>query len=139
MLFWITLITFTVLLILSICCDCFFDSLGGFLGTVLSGLVLFVMLLCMIFAYTPVESQIEQIREKKEALMFRLEHEEIRDEFGFINNELISSIRIWNEEVRKGKKLQHNFWIGVFVPNIYDEFECIDYNEIFNEGELKND
>ena len=139
MLFWITLILFVISFAMAIFYYGYFETFGGFMATVGLGLTLFIMLLVMLFNYIPAETQLEAIQERHDALVFKLEHEEIRDEFGLINNDILTSIRLWNEDVRKGKKLQDNFWIGIFIPDLYDEFDCIDYDEIFNEGELKND
>lgn len=40
----------------------------------------------------------------------------------------MNEIREWNEDLSWDKKNQDDFWIGIFVPNIFDRFEFIDYN-----------
>lgn len=44
------------------------------------------------------------------------------------NNYLINNIIDWNQGVEYGKKYQHDFWIGPYIPNIYDNFEVIEMN-----------
>ena len=44
------------------------------------------------------------------------------------NEYLIEDIVKWNKEIRFGKEFQHDKWIGVYIPNIYDDFEEIDVN-----------
>lgn len=53
-------------------------------------------------------------------------------ESGMYNNdneygkkELANQVQEWNEDLAKGKALQKNFWVGIFYPNVYDEFEFI--------------
>ena len=43
----------------------------------------------------------------------------------FGKKELANQIQEWNEDLAVGKTYQHNFWVGVFYPNVYDEFEYI--------------
>lgn len=42
---------------------------------------------------------------------------------------LASDIAEYNAKIISGKKYQKNFWIGAFIPNIYDEFELIEVSE----------
>lgn len=35
-------------------------------------------------------------------------------------------IQDYNERLVWRQELQRNFWMGIFFPNIYDEFETID-------------
>lgn len=53
-------------------------------------------------------------------------------ESGMYNNdneygkkELANQVQEWNEDLASGKALQKNFWVGIFYPNVYDEFEFI--------------
>ena len=53
-------------------------------------------------------------------------------ESGMYNNdneygkkELANQVQEWNEDLAKGKALQKDFWVGIFYPNVYDEFEFI--------------
>ena len=138
MLFWFTLVLFIISLAVAIIHPSYIESIGGFLITLCLGLAMLAMIICISYQYICFDSQVEAIQERHDALMFRLENEELRDEFGLINNDLVFSIRLWNEELRRVKKFHDNFWIGIFNPNVYEGFDCIDYNEILNKGEIKN-
>lgn len=41
------------------------------------------------------------------------------------NDHYISDIISWNTTISSGKSIQRDFWIGIFVPNIYDDFDII--------------
>lgn len=45
------------------------------------------------------------------------------------NEHYISEVILWNETISVGKEMQRDFWVGVFIPNIYDEFDIITLNE----------
>lgn len=68
--------------------------------------------------------------QRYESLIYKARTESIRDEFGIINKDYIDEIQAWNENVVKLKNWEKDFWIGIFVPNIYGEFETIDLSEI---------
>lgn len=40
--------------------------------------------------------------------------------------DLMADIEKWNTDLARNKKNQHDFWIGVFIPDIYDQFEFIE-------------
>ena len=68
--------------------------------------------------------------QRYESLIYKAKTESIRDEFGIVNKEYIDEVQAWNEDVIKYKEWQRDFWIGIFIPNIYDDFETIDLGNI---------
>lgn len=78
-------------------------------------------------AYFGINAKVQQLREQRKALEFKVESKSYRDEFGLLNKEVIDEIQAWNEDIAYKKALQRDFWLGIFYPNVYDEFETIDY------------
>ena len=39
--------------------------------------------------------------------------------------ELMNQIQEWNEDLAWYKANQKDFWIGIFIPNVFDQFEFI--------------
>lgn len=107
---------------------------AGWITSIISGLVCIVMLFCIIDAHTNVEASLEKSREIYNALTYKMESTTCRDEFGFLSKEVIDEVQDWNKEVRYVQAAQDDFWVGIFYPNVYDEFETIDY-ESYNTGE----
>lgn len=61
-----------------------------------------------------------------EMLCYKLESDKARDEFGFANKEIVDEIQNWNEDVVYYKEIQDNFWVGIFYPNVFDQFKIIE-------------
>lgn len=99
----------------------------GFIVAIITGVVLVVMICIICDNYIGIDAKIEQYREHYKALEFKVDSKSYRDEFGLLNKEVIDEIQEWNEELIFNKNIQRNFWSGIFYPNIYDEFETIDY------------
>ena len=52
-----------------------------------------------------------------------LEYRSVSD---YLQNEhYISDIISWNTTISSGKSIQRDFWLGIFIPNIYDDFDTI--------------
>lgn len=74
-------------------------------------------------------TSLAKYQERYKALIYKVESDSYRDDFGLLNKEVIDEIQEWNEDLTFKKSNQRDFWIGIFIPNIYDEFEMIDYEQ----------
>ena len=99
-------------------------SMLGFPIAAFGSLVSIVMLLSIIWTHCiALDVEIAKMKNEYVGIMHKIE-------IGLSNYELISEVQEWNDKIIGGKKSQHNFWVGVFVPDIYDQFEIIEYNLI---------
>ena len=141
MLFWITLIVLLVGISLAIYGNKnWYDSEGsiwtvGFLLSIVAGITAIIMLCVIITSCVGADAQVERHKARYEALTYKLESDAYRDEFGILNKSVIDEIQDWNEDLVYYKVIQDDFWLGVFHPNIYDEFETIDYERFARKGE----
>ena len=106
--------------------DCNIGLVGKVI-TVITGIVFAIMIFILCGQYISVNAYLEKNRETYTALTYKIESSSCRDEFGLLSKELIDEVQEWNQDVRYYKKIQRNFWMGIFYPNVYDEFETIDY------------
>ena len=74
--------------------------------------------------------------ERYEALMYKMESGVCCDDFGLLNKEVIDDIQAWNEDLARSKMLEKDKWIGVFCPNIYSDFDFIEYEKLYT-GEME--
>ena len=71
------------------------------------------------------DAKIEANHVRYEMLKYQYENDMYDNDNNVGKYELIKDIRSWNENLSKNKKLQRDFWIGIYIPNIYDDFEFI--------------
>ena len=97
--------------------------------TFISGFIMIIMITILCCMYIDIDAIVEQSKETFDAITYKVESGVCRDEFGLLNKEVIDEIQSWNESIIYNQKMQNDFWVGVFYPNIYDQFETIDYEK----------
>ena len=107
--------------------DCIIAA--GTIITVILSIVAAVMLIVISVNQIGDRASLELNQERYNALIYKVESDSYRDEFGLLNKEVIDEIQEWNEDLAFRKSNQRDFWIGIFIPNIYDDFEKIDYEK----------
>lgn len=127
MLFWL----FIILIVVGIVLYKVFDF--EILGELIIGcatLATIVSLIVIVGEYSTMDAYLEQNREEYKAITYKMESNACRDEFGLLNKEVIDEIQEWNKDIRFYQDIQDNFWLGIYYPNVFDEFETIDYERI---------
>ena len=102
--------------------------IGG-ITTFISRFIMIIMIIILCFMYIGIDARVEQSKETFDAITYKVESGACRDEFGLLNKEVIDEIQSWNESVIYHQKMQNDFWVGIFYPDVYDQFETIDYEK----------
>ena len=131
MLFWLFVIltaVFIAMTVISNIYDIFwFDVLGGTF-TIVVGIVTLIMLICIVADHTTVDATINKYNTRYDMLVYQYENDIYDNDNDVGKRDLMTDIQSWNEDLAYRKSVQRNFWLGIFYPNIYDQFECIDYS-----------
>ena len=134
MIFWIFVIALVVgivLFVLSDNCSFFYNwDLFAMVDICISIIVIAIMGTIIAANHALAIGEKLAYEQRYDSLIYKADTESIRDEFGIINKEYIDEVQAWNEDVVKYKEWQRDFWIGIFIPNIYDDFETIDLENI---------
>ena len=94
-------------------------------GLVVSAIAVIIMTICVIGANTAIDAKIAISEQRYEALVYQVENETYENDNDLGKYDLYNQVREWNEDLAKGKALQNDFWLGIFYPNIYDNFDYI--------------
>ena len=134
MIFWIfffVLVVGIVLFVLSNNCSFFYNwDIVAVVDICISIITIVTMGIIIVATHVTANGEKLANEQRYDSLIYKAETESIRDEFGIVNKEYIDEVQAWNENVIKYKEWQRDFWIGIFIPNIYDDFETIDLGNI---------
>lgn len=75
--------------------------------------------------YIGTEASIAGWEKRYESLTYQLESNLYDNDNDIGKKELMNEIRKWNEDLAYHKEIQRDFWVGIYHPNIYDNFDFI--------------
>lgn len=123
MLFWI----WAILIIVGFLIAMFTDetevgagiSIFGFCCLIIAG----IFLIC---SHVGVNGRVARLQTRYDSLVYQYENDIYDNDNDLGKRDLMEDIQKWNENLAANQKNQHDFWIGIYIPNIYDQFECIE-------------
>lgn len=129
MIFWITLIVFVLSLVFAIAFDDSYDY--GWIGAIcmgascISGIAVSFMLIFIFIINVSAKPEIEAKKQRYDSLIYQAEKSLYENDNDLGKKDLANQIQEWNEDLASGKALQNDLLVGIFIPDIYDEFEFI--------------
>lgn len=109
-------------------CAAVIPGLAGCVGLIVSIVILATN-------YFGLEGNIAEYKEHYNTIMFEVENKLYDDDVTTVSQrELVKEIQSWNCDLAEKRKIQHDFWIGIYIPDIYDDFEFIPLDGLLKEG-----
>ena len=128
MLFWLVLLLIVVCLGLAVYLEKrFCDYSGPFLVIAIIGfIVAIIMLIVIIVENTNVDAYVAENQMRYEMLVYQYENDIYDNDNDLGKRDLMEDIQEWNEDLAYYREAQDDFWVGIFYPNVYDQFEFIE-------------
>lgn len=121
---------FIALFAISVLAIIYTDEMSGWhlLATIAFVLTLIALLISTIglaSVYISADASVAKWETQYESLTYQLENNLYDNDNDIGKKELMDEIREWNGNLAYCKEIQRNFWIGIYYPNVYDNFEFI--------------
>ena len=131
MLFWLFVIVMAVgILLLILDAHFLFDNnLASDIGipmAVMGFIAVMVSIVIILFYHTGLDAKIERYNARYESLVYQYENNIYENDNDLGKKELMDDIQEWNEDLSYYKEMQYDFWLGIYYPNIYDQFKKIE-------------
>lgn len=128
MIFWLCILSIVVFLGLAVYVEKrFYNYSWLFLAIALiSFIVTMVMLIDIISRNTNVDAYVAENQMRYEMLVYQYENDIYDNDNDLGKRDLMEDIQEWNEDLAYYREAQDDFWVGIFHPNVYDQFEFIE-------------
>ena len=102
------------------------DDVGADM-TVIFGFIMIFALIAMAIEYIGVDAEIAKKQQHRDFLITQYKTG-IYDGSVYSQYNLLQQIDDWNCELAKKQKLTHDYWVGIFVPDYWDNLDYITVN-----------
>lgn len=127
MLFWIFVILTVGSIVWMVIDGCCSDWSNVYLTvSFMSAICLVVSLFIIGVNHINVDGYIDQMNVRHDFLVYQYENDIYENDNDLGKRELMTDIQNWNEDLARLRNTQDDFWVGIYTPNIYDQFEFIE-------------
>jgi hypothetical protein len=128
MIFWLCVLLVIICLGLAVYVEKHFYKYSWlFLAIALISLIVtLVMLIDIIGSHTNVDAYVAENQMRYEMLVYQYENDIYDNDNDLGKRDLMEDIQEWNEDLAYYREAQDDFWVGIFHPNVYDQFEFIE-------------
>ena len=98
----------------------------GAIIVVAAVVAILISVVVLIFNYSGTDADIALNQEKYKSLVYQLENNLYDNDNDIGKKALYDEIREWNEDLAYYRALQDDPWLGIFIPDMFDQFEFIE-------------
>lgn len=128
MLFWIFVILIVIGCVAIYVMDKYYADLDLLIITsLIIGIIgIGMSLVFMIANHANITGRLRANQARYDSLIYQLENDVYDNDNDLGKKDLYEEIQDWNENLAWYQEAQNDFWIGIYIPDIYDNFEFIE-------------
>ena len=128
MIFWLVVLSIVVCLGLAVYVEKRFQdySVPFLMIASIGFIVAIIMLIIIVVKNTNVDAYVAENQMRYEMLVYQYENNLYDNDNDLGKRDLMEDIQEWNEDLAYHREAQDDFWVGIFHPNVYDQFEFIE-------------
>ena len=135
MLFWSFIITIAIGVICIILGELLYRHTGfdtewlsncGWFLVVIGAIAAFISGIIIIDSNAALDAKIAEKQQVRNSLVYQLENDIYENDNDLGKKNLYDQIQDYNSNLAYYKGVQNDFWLGIFYPDIYDQFEFIE-------------
>ena len=104
------------------------EGCGWFLVAI-GAIAAFISGIIMIDSNATLDAKIAEQEQIRSSLVYQLENDIYENDNDLGKKNLYDQIQNYNSNLAYYKGVQDDFWLGIFYPDIYDQFEFIEYSK----------
>lgn len=106
------------------------DEVGSGM-TIIFGFIMIIALLALAINHIGVDAEIAKEQQHRDFLVVQYKTG-VYDSSVYSQYNLLQKIDEWNCDLAEKQKLTHDYWVGIFVPDYWDDLDYITVN-LFND------
>lgn len=127
---FVAILIIGIILLIAYDNDCMIGEWCLYLGSIVTltgvlSVVISIIILCC--SYIGLDGKIAANQARYESLTYQYENDIYDNDNDLGKKELMSEIQDWNEDLALARENQDDFWVGIYYPDIFDQFEFIEY------------
>ncbi len=99
----------------------------GWVVVVLMIIAIAVSGFIILVQYTMADAQVALNQQIYESLTYQLENDLYENDNDLGKKQLYDEIQKWNKDLAYYQSIQDDFWLGIYYPNVFDQFKFIEY------------
>lgn len=99
------------------------------LAMVIGGGTTAIAIIVLVIQFVAVDAYIARNTSRYESLIYQYDNDVYDNDNDLGKRELIVGIQEWNEDLSWYREAEDDFWIGIFIPNVHDQFEFIELDK----------
>ena len=92
---------------------------------VLASIAVIASIIIMCVNYINIDGYVAKMNTRYDTLVYQYENDIYDNDNDLGKRELMVDIQNWNENLANRREKQDDFWVGIYTPNIYDQFEYV--------------